>query len=340
MTTRFRLLMLALLLVAEPVAASALRVVTTLPDLADLARQVGGDQVKVQAMVRGPQDPHFIQARPSFVSKLHRADLFIETGMDLEIGWAPVLLRSARNPEIRRGGPGFLDASAAIAPLEVPMAGTNRSMGDLHPLGNPHYLTDPLNGLRVAALIRDRLSQLRPEQAETFDKNLQHFSDELLGRLVGADVAARFGASPLMTAIEQDRLAELLAGSKPTLKIGGWLGMLPPGRHVKAVQDHRLYPYFARRFGLLLVAELEPRPGIAPTTAHLKGVIDKIKAEKIPILLASPYFDPRFARSVAEKTGITVVPIAHQVGSRPGTDSYLAMVDYNVRQVAEAIASR
>jgi ABC-type Zn uptake system ZnuABC Zn-binding protein ZnuA len=317
--------------------AEPLRVVTSVPDLADLVRTVGGEEVEVESLVRGPQDAHFMDPRPTFVRRLHDADLYVEMGMQLEIGWSPVLLQSARNPRIRPGGEGYVDASLAIAPLEVPTGTLTRAAGDVHAYGNPHYLSDPLNGLRVARLLRDRLSAARPAAAAGFAARTAAFEGALLGRLVGPELAARFPADEIVAAVEQERIDAWLQGKGGAAALGGWLGRLANARGVAVVQDHRLWPYFARRFGLRPVAELEPLPGIAPTTAHLTEVVGVVKAQHVRLLIASPYFDPRHARSIAERTGIPIVTLAHQVGALPGADDYLSTVDLNVREVGEAL---
>ena len=321
---------LTLLLVAgsfsSPAAGDALRVVATSPDLADLARAVGGDAVEVTSLTKGPQDLHFVEPRPSFVRELHRADALVLAGMDLEIGWLPALLRSARNGAVTPGGSGYIDASQGIEPLEVPTTRVDRSMGDVHPYGNPHYLPDPLNGLAVARLLRDRFSALQPDAAADFEVGYARLAKQLVGALVGAQLAAT--ASP-------DEIAERIAAGElaDAPELGGWLGAARRAASHLAVQDHRYWPYFARRFGLEVVDTLEPRPGIAPSTTHLRKVITRIRTEDVKLLLATPYFDPRHARFVAEHTGVRIVPMAHQAGSRPDTDDYLAAIDYNVRQV-------
>jgi ABC-type Zn uptake system ZnuABC Zn-binding protein ZnuA len=325
------LLVLSLLLCATSASARPLRVVTSVPDLADLAARVGGEEVEVSALVRGPQDPHFIDPRPTFVTRLHDADMYVEMGLQLEIGWSPVLLQSARNPKIRPGAEGYVDASRAIVPLEVPTGIVDRSQGDVHVGGNPHYLSDPLNGVRVARLLAERLAALRPAGAATFGANAAAFEREVLARLVGPERLARSEPPELVAALETGRLDGA---------VGGWLGMLAGARGQTAVQDHRLWPYFAKRFGLELVAQLEPIPGIAPTTAHLTEVVALVKARGVRLLIASPYFDPRHARTVAERTGIPVVTLAHQTGALPGADDYLSTVDRNVRAVAEALDGR
>jgi len=313
-------------------AAEPLRVVATLPDLGSLARTVGGEQVEVTVLVKGPQDAHFLEPRPSFIRALHEADLFVLNGMDLEVGWVPPLLQSARNPKILPGAAGYVDASSAVMPLEVPQGRVDRSMGDVHPYGNPHYLTDPVNGLRVAALLRDRFAERRPEAAGALAERYARFAAELAARLVGPEAAASRDPEELVRSVEEGR-SSALPGGEP----GGWLGTLRAARGRSAVEDHKLWEYFARRFGLLPVATLEPLPGIAPTTKHLTTVVEIMKQRGVGLILSSVYFDPRHANWVAERTGARVVPLAHQVGARDGAADYLATVDYNVRALAEAL---
>jgi ABC-type Zn uptake system ZnuABC Zn-binding protein ZnuA len=330
---RFLSLCCGLVALAGSARAEPLRVVTSVTDLADLVHQVGGDEVRVGSLVRGPQDPHFIEARPTVVRRLHEADVYVVVGRQLEASWSPTLLQSARNPKIRPGGAGYVDASGAITPLEVPTGGVDRSQGDVHPGGNPHYLVDPVNGLRVARLLRERLSELRPEAAERFAARTAAYEQALLARLVGDTLATELGTDALLEAIDADRL-------DGRGDVGGWLGRLAAARGVAAVQDHRVWPYFARRFGIELLAELEPLPGIAPTTGHLTRVVALIEREHVRLLLASSYFDPRHARTVAGRTGIPVVILGHQVGALPGTDDYLSLVETNVSRVAEALGDR
>jgi ABC-type Zn uptake system ZnuABC Zn-binding protein ZnuA len=318
--------LLLLVFASLPAGADALRVVTTTPDLADLARAVGGDGVEVTSLARGPQDVHFIEARPSFLSALHRADALVLVGMDLEIGWLPALLRSARNPDVAPGGRGSIDASRVIEPLEVPTTRIDRSMGDIHPYGNPHYLVDPLNGLAVAALLRERFAALRPDRQQDFEAREAALAKRILEALVGPTLAGSADRDALVAKLRSGALAD-------APELGGWLGRARAAGVSRAVQDHRYWAYFARRFGLELVDTLEPQPGIAPTTAHLREVIERIRAEHIPVVLTNPYFDPRHARFVSEQTGARIARMAHQVGATPGATDYVATVAHNVREV-------
>jgi zinc/manganese transport system substrate-binding protein len=212
-----------------------------------------------------------------------------------------VLLQNARNARVLPGQPGHLDASAAITPLEVPTGTIDRSMGDVHAAGNPHYLLDPENGLAVARLIRDRLIELRPAAADGFRERYTAFEQEL-------------------------RAAE-----------ARWTDALQKARGVKVVVDHNLWPYFARRYGLIIAGYLEPKCGLPPTTKHLAAVVEEMKSDGIRVVLSSPYFDPRHTDFIARATGARIVPLAHQVGSRPGTEDYLKMISYNIEQLGAAL---
>lgn len=333
-STALGLLALCVLAGAAPARAD-LDVVTTTTDLGDLVRRVGGDAVDVTVLIQGPQDPHFMEPRPSFIRALHDADLFVLVGLDLEVGWAPVLIRSARNAAVQPGARGYLDASTAIQPLQVPTAPVDRSMGDLHAFGNPHYLTDPVNGVLVARAIRDRLAALDPSEKETFVTNTLAFEDDVARRLVGGDLADELRSGQVMALAVDGRLLPVLDERGLTGRLGGWLGRLRPHFGASAVQDHLMWPYFAARFGLELIETLEPLPGIPPTSRHLAQVVDRARAENARGILASPYFDLRHARWVSDKTGIPVVPMAHQPGAREGTEDYLATVEHNVSRWAE-----
>jgi len=325
------------LLGAVPAAAAPLRVCVTCPSLASLVQAVGGDEVEVTSFPKGTEDPHFVEAKPSFVKALSQADLLVVSGLDLEIGYLPVLVENARNPPVMLGGRGYLDASRAIAPLEVPAGVVDRSMGDIHPYGNPHYLLDPLNGLAVADLLQQKLAELRPARREDFARRYAAFRDELGVRLVGEALARKYEFEKLATLSQLGKLDGFLDAQGDGGRLAGWLGRMRPHRGTKAVDDHRLWPYFAQRFGLEVVAHMEPRPGIPPTTRHLAEVVALMRAEGIRLILASSYYDPRHARFLAEQTGARIASLANQVGARPGAEDYLAMVGYNVEAVATAL---
>lgn len=314
-----------------------IQVCATIPDLGDLAQEIGGDQVKVAVFAKSQEDPHFVEAKPSFIKALSQADLFLQIGMELEIGYAPVLLQNARNSRVLVGAPGYVDCSKVITPMEIPTGPVDRSMGDVHPLGNPHYMTDPLNGLRVARLIRDRFTELRPEKKSLFEERYTNFYRKIGNAMAGDKLAGKYDFEKLALLYEEGKIESFLKEQKEEGSLGGWLGMMLPYKGSKVVADHNLWPYFARRFGILLIGFMEPKPGISPTTKHLQELIEMMKAEKVKVILASPYYDIRHAQFVSKNTGAKIVPMAHQVGSRPGTDNYLKMIDYNIRQLVIAL---
>jgi len=332
---------LAALLLTSAAAAqrphAPLKVAATVPELGSLVREVGGDQVEVTVFAKGTEDPHFVEAKPSFVKVLSQADLFIQVGMENEAGWVPLLVQNAGNPNVLPGARGFLDASTGITPLDVPTGTTDRSQGDVHAAGNPHFLTDPLNGLRVAALIRDKLLELRPDQRPAFEQRYQAFRQRLGAAVVGETLAKKYDFEKLALLYEHSRLGDFLRQQGDDGRLGGWLGMMLPYHGTKVVADHNVWPYFARRFGITVVGFMEPKPGIPPTTRHLSELVNTMRAEQVKLVIGVPYYDPRHAQFISRNSGATVVNMAHQVGARPGTDDYISMIDYNVRTLAAAL---
>jgi ABC-type Zn uptake system ZnuABC Zn-binding protein ZnuA len=333
--------LLALVLcVAAGATASAqepLRAFATTTDLGSITREIGGDAVMVTTMVYGGEDPHFAPARPSWIKQLNAADLYVQNGLELEIGYAPLLLQNARNKRVLPGSPGYVDASTAITPLQVPTVPINRSMGDVHPFGNPHYLLDPLNGLKVARLMRDKLTELRPGEAAAFAARYDDFRRRVGEGLVGADLATKYDPEKLALLFEHGKLDDFLARTGEQGKLGGWLGLMAPHRGAKVVDDHRMWPYFAARFGIEVVGDLEPKPGIPPTTGHLTDLVGLMKATGVRAVIAAPYYDPRHARFIADATGAKIAPLSHQVEGRPEAKDYISTVDYNVRTLAAAL---
>jgi ABC-type Zn uptake system ZnuABC Zn-binding protein ZnuA len=322
---------------AEPVDR-ALEVFTTVPDLADLAARVGGDQVETFSMVSGREDAHFAEPRPSFVKRLAKADVFITVGMELEAGYEPALRRNARNPRIAAGRPGYIVAGSAVQALEVPRSGAvTRAMGDVHVQGSPHFNVDPLSGLRVADLIRARLSELRPASASYFASNYEGLRRLVSERLVGEELSKKYDAIKLALLFQRGQLVEFLEGQGDRARLGGWLGRMAPHHGTRVVDDHRMWPYFARTFGIVIAADMEPRPGSPPTTRHLQSVIETMKAEDIRVIIKSAYYDTRHARFVADATNARTATLAHQVGAVDGANTWIDMIDHNVEALAKAI---
>lgn len=338
MTTITRLALVAAAVCGFVVSAPAapLRVCTTTPDLGSLVRAIGGDDVDVTVFAKGTEDPHFIEPRPSFMVSLSRAQLLVLNGLDLEIGWLPPLLTGSRNPAMQPGGRGHLDASRFIQPLEVPSGTIDRAAGDVHPAGNPHYLLDPVNGLAVADAIRAKLEELRPDARREFAERFGAFRTRLGTAMLGEPLGAKYPLDKIAELFSLGKLEDFLDAQHERALLGGWFAALGPLRGTKAVADHNVWPYFARRFGIDIVGLLEPRPGYPPTTRHLEALIARMREQHVGLLLATAYYDPRHERFVADRTGAVVVAMANQPGSRPGTDDYLAMIDHDVRVVVAA----
>lgn len=339
---RDHLLLLVLLAgaLARPAAAAAppetLRVVASTPDLDSLARTIGGPRVLGFSLAGGAQDPHELELRPHFIRELDRADLFLLVGFGLEDAWLGRLLGAVKNPRVQPGAPGHLSLDGGVRPLEG-AAGQGIPHSN-HEEGNPHYLLDPLEGLRAAAEIRDRLAALRPAWKDEFQRRFEEFRLALGVWLVGEACAKADDLGELALKLEHAR-GDALDALLKDHPIGGHLAALAPHRGRLIVGDHDLWPYFARRFGLEILGYLEPSPGVPPTTKHLQELIGRMKGQDVKILLSSPYFDPQHARFVGRATGARIVPMAHQTGARRGTDTYLEMVKYNGARLLEALAA-
>ena len=316
--------------------ADQLRVVTTTTDLAAIARAVGGEKVKVTAIATGREDPHFIAAKPSYMMAARKADLWIRVGLELEIGYEDLILDGSRNSKIRIGAPGHLDASEGILRLEVPTQKIDRSMGDIHPLGNPHYWIDPLNGRIVAKNIGRRLAKLAPEHADYFAQQAKVFQRALDEHMFGAELVHRIGGGKLWALLLKDRLDEALKGPDvPAL--GGWLGTMRLHAGQPIVTYHRSWSYFANRFGLVVAAELEPKPGIPPSPGHVAGVIKHVRQGGVKVLLMELFYSRKAPNLVASQTGITVVECANSVGGQAEATDYLSLIDNIVARVNQAL---
>lgn len=317
---------------AMAAAADPVKVCATVTDLGDLVRAVGGEAVTVTVFARGGDDPHFVEARPSFSKALAKADLLVVVGLELEIGWVPILQEQARNARIAVSGSGYVDASSVIPKIGVPHAGANRGDGDVHAGGNPHFLSDPVCGVRVARLIADRLILIAPERREQIETNWRAFAHAMALKLFGESRGNNLAADQLIAEAEQETL-------HPSAEVGGWFAVLKSAAGTPVVADHDLWPYLAKRFGLNVVGFLEPKPGIEPTTRHLTALVELMQTQHVRAILTTPYFDPQHARLVADRTKATIIPLAHQVGSLPDAADYLTTIDRNVRALAAGLTA-
>lgn len=316
------------------ITAEQLTVVCTVPDLADLVHQVGGERVQAVALARPGDNPHFVSARPSFIRQVASADAFVQVGLDLEVGWAPALLRSARNRAVQVGSPGFIDCSSAITPLEIPDGSIDRGMGDVHPHGNPHYLLAPENGIRVVRYLAERLAALDPEGAAIYREQASRYAGTLARALYGEAAIQAHSLDELLAWHQSGTLSDHLGGES----LGGWLQQLAKLRGAAFIDDHNQWPYLAQSIGVQIIAHLEPKAGVPPSSTHLQQVIQQAHQGGVSGIITAPWFDPRHARSVAEASGLPVIALAHQVGSRPGTDSYLTFCEANITALAALAA--
>jgi ABC-type Zn uptake system ZnuABC Zn-binding protein ZnuA len=314
-----------------------IQVLTTTTDLAAIAREVGGDAVKVGSLAKGPEDPHFIDARPSFVRMAHDADLFVKVGMELEIGYEGPIVRDARNPRIQPGTAGFCDASLAVDKLEVPSGVVDRSLGDVHPDGNPHFLLDPVRGKAVAGAIAESLAQVDPARAEAYRERAKGFARRVDEAMFGAKLLERAPAKRLERLLSDGRLADYLKEKGWSGELAGWAKTMVPLSGAKVVSFHGLFAYFLDRFHLVNVAYLEPKPGIPPGARHVREVVDLMRKNGVRALLVASYHPKDVGESAARDAGAKVVTLAHMPGAIPGTGDYFACVDANVKALAAAL---
>lgn len=285
-------------------AQAKLNVVVTTPDLAAIAREVGGDKIEITTLARPTEDPHFVDAKPSFIVKLNRADALLEGGAELEVGWLPTLVQGARNEKIQTGQPGRILGNQGIAMREVPTT-LDRSQGDIHAAGNPHYLVDPENVKIVAQHLAAAFGQLDAANSGFYSAN----------------------ASKFIAALDA--------------KLAGWQALLAPFKGQHVVAYHNSWVYFAERFGFQIDLFLEPKPGIPPSPAHLASIITKMKEEKARVIIVDPYLNRKTAETVARSTDATVVDVAQFPGGVKGTDGgYIALMDYLVNSLAKAMGEK
>lgn len=277
-----------------------LNVVATLPDYGAIAKEIGGDKVDVTILAKPTEDPHFVDAKPSFILKLNRADAIIEGGAELEMGWLPPLLEGSRNKKLQNGELGHIVAAEGIQLLDIP-ASADRSKGDVHLMGNPHFMIDPIRAKMVAAHVTDVFSKLDAESASTFQENLKAFN------------------------------------SSVDAKMAVWTKLLAPFKGQSLAAYHDSWVYFAQRFGFVIDTFLEPKPGIPPSPSHLSTVIEKMKRNKTHAILVEPHHDHKIAESVASHTGAKVVNVCQFPGGLSGTSTYVELMDKNIHNIADAL---
>jgi zinc/manganese transport system substrate-binding protein len=282
-------------------ASAAIKVVTTTQDLAAIVAEIGGDKVTVESIAKGYQDPHFVEAKPSIIIKLHSADLLIVVGRELEIAWLPALITQSRNPAIQPGGAGYLDASQTVRILDVPTGQITRAMGDVHPAGNPHYWLDPGNGRQIARAVQAKLTEMSRNDAAYFAQRFADFDRRL------AESEKR------------------------------WKAAMAPYKGLKVVTYHRSWPNFADAFGLDVIGYVEPKPGIPPSPGHTLDLQQEMKQKNVKILLVEPYFDMKTPNAIGRETGAKVLVMPPSVGGVKEVTSYIQLFDYDIDLLVAAI---
>jgi zinc/manganese transport system substrate-binding protein len=290
----------AITLGAGPAHAAKIRVVTTLTDLADFTREIGGDHVEVFSLATGIEDTHGVPMKPSFVPLLNRADLVVLVGFDCEHAFLPALLEASKNPRIQNGKPGYVDCSRGISPVDVPKS-TDHSEGDVHPYGNPHYMLDPVLAKTAVQNICNALVATAPQ----FEADFTHNRDAYLAKL--------------------------------DAKIAGWQKEAAPLKGVKFVSYHEHWPYFAKRFGMNYIGTIELKPGIDPTPRHIEQLINEMKAEHVAIVVREPQFPEKVPALIARETGATLVKLPIMPGGVPHTGTYIEEMDYIIHTLVDAV---
>jgi ABC-type Zn uptake system ZnuABC Zn-binding protein ZnuA len=285
------------------VVHAKLNIVASTPDMGAIAKEIGKDKVEVMSIAKPTEDPHFVDAKPSFIVKLNKADMLIDGGLQLEIGWLSPLVVGARNQKILAGEKGYLIASAGVPIIEVPTS-ADRAMGDVHPMGNPHFMIDPLNGKIVAIHICERLCQIDAANCAYYKDNLKDFTKRL------------------------------------DQKLSEWQKTLEPFRGTKIVTYHKTFPYFANRFYLNVVGTLEPKPGIPPSPTHINSLIPMMKNEGVKLILIEPFRERKTPEFAASQTGAKIVVFPIMVGGQKETDDYLSLFDYTINQIVSALKTK
>ena len=317
------------------------KVVTSLTTYAAIAREIVGDRGQVNSIAVGDENPHYVQPKPSFVPLLAEADVFVTTGLDLEL-WVPALLDKAGNSKVTEGAPGYVAAYSGIQLLDVPSS-YSRSQGDIHVFGNPHIWTEPLNGVQIARNILTGLKRVSPENATYFTAREKDFEDRVYRALYGDELVTILGGQTLSDLDRQGKLFDFLSqrrykGAPLADRLGGWLkqGQIFRGKEMACY--HKEWDYFSREFGIPCVDYIEPKPGIPPTPKHVRELIDLMQQRHVRVLLSPGYFDHNQIRQVAERTGAKAVIVPSNVGGAPGVNTFVDLIGNIVTSLAQAFS--
>jgi len=335
----YMLFTLCVALSTTVLAQQKIQVVATLSTYGDIAKYIGGDRVEVHSIVKGNEDPHYVKPKPTYAVWLAKADLFIETGLDLEL-WAPALIDKSGNPRIRSGQPGYVAVADGVPMLEVPTV-ADRSEGDVHIYGNPHIHTSPLNAKIIAENITIGLINVDPEGETYYRANLNRFKQEIDERLFGKQLVQLL-TGPVLTRLARNHqlvsfLEQKTFNGKPLIQLlGGWMKKMYPYRHRKLVAYHKNWAYFKDLFELEIIGYVEPKPGIPPSPRDVEELINRMRRERVRVILAANYFSERKVRDIARKVNGIPVIVPMGVDGAPGVTNYFALVDTWVNGLVRA----
>ncbi|MFN8140048.1 MAG: metal ABC transporter substrate-binding protein [Fimbriimonadales bacterium] len=333
-------LALSLLIATAAIShAKTLNVIATVEALGSIAKSVGGTHVNVTTLVVGARDPHRIEAKPSYISAASRADLWLAIGLELEIGYEEPIISGSGNGKLRPGSPGYFAAGNYVSILEKPSGAVTRAQGDIHPYGNPHVWLDPYNGRVIALKLAERLSQLDPASSSDFRKNADAFVGELDRAMFGDALVAKFGGEQLWKWDNSDQLIAKVRAEGMESKIGGWFAKMRPHWKTKIVTYHRSWVYFAFRFGLNVIGELEPKPGIDPTPSHVANTISKIKSEGAKLIIQEPFYSTKNATFVSQRTDVPFLVLPGNVGHDGNSKDYISLFDTLVNRISQALGN-
>jgi ABC-type Zn uptake system ZnuABC Zn-binding protein ZnuA len=318
------------------------KVVTSLTTYASIAREIVGDRGVVSSIAVGDENPHYVQPKPSFVPLIADADVFVTTGLDLEL-WVPALLDKAGNPKVTEGGPGYVAAYSGIQLLDVPTS-FSRTQGDIHVFGNPHIWSAPLNGVQIARNILTGLKRVSPENAQYFTDREKDFEDRVYRALYGEELVRLLGGPTLADLDRQGKLLDFLnqrqyQGALLINRLGGWLkeGMVFRGKEMACY--HKEWDYFSREFGIPCFDYIEPKPGIPPTPRHVQELIAAMQERHVRVLLSPGYFDHNQIQQVAERTGAKAVIVPSNTGGAPGVNTFFDLINTLVSALAQAFST-
>ncbi len=335
-------LFLAAVAAVIPPRAAPVKVVTSLTTYASVAREIVGDRGRVSSIAVGDENPHYVQPKPSFVPTLAQADLFVTTGLDLEL-WVPALLDKANNPRIIEGGPGYVAAYQGINLLDIP-ANLSRAQGDIHVYGNPHIWTDPLNITIIARNILTGLKRVDPQDAEYFTTRERDFEERIYRALFGEELVRLLGGGTLADLDRQGKLFTFLnqqryQGTPLIGRLGGWLKQAMPFRGKLVACYHKEWDYFSREFDVTCFDYIEPKPGIPPTPRHVQEIITAMRDRHIQVLLSTNYYDRNQVLEVAQRTGAKAVIVPSNTGGSPGVDTYVDLMNLWITELGRAFGA-